>query len=111
LAESIVWKTLLKNKQTGYKFLRQKPIGRLILDFYCPQLLLAIEVDGSSHLKKIELDKFRDSYLDNLNIKTVRFTNSEVLNSIEEVKKSLNNFIQQRQQELHFPPPFSREGD
>ena len=47
--EKILWNKVLKGRKTGYKFLRQKPIYRFILDFYCRELLLAIEIDGAYH--------------------------------------------------------------
>jgi len=46
-----------------YRFLRQKPIGNYILDFYCSKLLLAIEIDGISHEDRIDYDHKRDDYL------------------------------------------------
>jgi len=89
-AEKIFWK-LLSYKKTGYKFLRQKPMGKFILDFYCSKLMLAIEVDGDSHDSKKYLDKQRDLYLEQRGIRTVRFTNKEILNDIEKVKNRLSS--------------------
>jgi imidazole glycerol-phosphate synthase subunit HisF len=91
-AEYIMWQFLRKNKY-GYKFIRQKPIFRFILDFYCRKLLLAIEIDGESHDKKKNYDKERDLYLKSINIKTIRFTNDEVLNNFNEVLKRLLPFL------------------
>ena len=49
-AEKYIWKILLKNKQlNGYKFTRQKPLSKFIVDFYCSKLLLAVEIDGGYH--------------------------------------------------------------
>jgi len=50
-AEMIIW-NYLRGNQCGYKFRRQHPVGNFILDFYCHQLKLAIEIDGSIHIKK-----------------------------------------------------------
>ena len=91
-AESIMWQFLRKNKY-GYKFVRQKPIFRFILDFYCSKLLLAIEIDGDSHDKKKNYDQTRDKYLENVNVKTLRFTNDEVLNNFNSVLKRLLPFL------------------
>ncbi|MFA6185451.1 MAG: endonuclease domain-containing protein [Candidatus Shapirobacteria bacterium] len=101
-SELLIWNIILKNKQTGYLFLRQKPIGRFILDFYCSKLLLAIEIDGDSHDKKQFLDKSRDLYLEQRKIKTIRFKNEEALNNIKEVKQDLSEIISNRKQELKF---------
>jgi very-short-patch-repair endonuclease len=84
-AEFIMWQHLRKNN-FAYKFTRQKPIGRCILDFYCSKLLLAIEIDGSSHKIKENQDLNRDKALLNLNIATIRFTNQEILNNFPAVK-------------------------
>lgn len=84
-AEKTMW-NILRNKKLGFLFLRQKPMGKFILDFYCSKLMLAIEVDGDSHDNKKYLDKQRDLYLEQRGIKTIRFTNEEILNDIEKVK-------------------------
>ena len=89
-AEYIMWRYLRKTK---YKFVRQKPILRFILDFYCSKLLLNIEVDGGSHSTKQSYDLERDKYLQNLNIKTIRFTNEEVLNDFNIVLERLLPFL------------------
>jgi very-short-patch-repair endonuclease len=45
-SESLIWNSVLKNRKIDYLFLRQKPLGKFILDFYCSKLLLSIEIDG-----------------------------------------------------------------
>lgn len=91
-AEYIMWRFLRRNKY-GCKFTRQKPIFRFILDFYCSKLLLAIEIDGDSHNLKKNYDKERDLYLKSVNIKTIRFTNEEILNNFDEVLRRLLPFL------------------
>jgi len=88
-AENKIWKELLRKDQTGYRFLRQKPINRFILDFYCSKLDLAIEIDGNSHNHKKGYDNARDKFLQQIGIKTIRFTNDEILNDLESVKQKL----------------------
>lgn len=95
-AEFIMWQHLRKNN-FDYKFTRQKPIGRCILDFYCSKLLLAIEIDGSSHKDKENQDLNRDKALLNLNIVTIRFTNQEILNNFPAVKLKLIKVIKDRE--------------
>ncbi len=92
-SEKILWNKLLRKKHLGYKFSRQKPIGRFIADFYCSELSLIIEVDGDSHNNKKERDILRDKYLDCCGIKTLRFNNEEVINKINEVEKIIKEFI------------------
>lgn len=83
---------VLMKRKTGYKFLRQKPINRFILDFYCSELNLAIEIDGSSHNKKKGYDEARNLFLSQIGIKTMRFTDDEVVNNIDEIRKKILNF-------------------
>jgi len=64
LSEVLLWQELKKDK-LGYRFLRQKPIDKFIVDFYCQPLKLAIEIDGaSSHDNKMEKDKFISYWTD-----------------------------------------------
>ena len=98
-AEFIMWQYLRRNN-FDYKFTRQKPIFRFILDFYCSKLLLAIEIDGDSHDLKINYDLERDKYLEKMNIKTIRFTNDEILNDFLKVKNELLPLIKGRCHEV-----------
>jgi len=107
-SEYKMWKIILNNRKLQQKFLRQKPIGKFILDFYCSKLLLAIEIDGDSHDKKYWQDKNRDWYMEIRGIKTIRFTNEQVLNEIDNVFDILLEIIKNREKELVFSP-FSRE--
>lgn len=74
---------------TGFKFSRQKPINRFILDFYCSKLNLAIEIDGGSHINKKDNDSSRDKFLKQIGIQTIRFTNEEILYDIEKVRQKI----------------------
>jgi very-short-patch-repair endonuclease len=91
--ENVVWNDLLRRKQLGVKFTRQKPIDRFIIDFYCSEKRLAIEIDGSSHDLKKGTDDLRDKFLKACGITTLRFTNDEVLNDIKNVKREIEKFI------------------
>ncbi|HAP37549.1 hypothetical protein A2410_01365 [Candidatus Shapirobacteria bacterium RIFOXYC1_FULL_38_24] len=88
-AEKIMWDNFLSKDKTGYRFLRQKPIHRFIADFYCVKLNLIIEIDGDSHKNKTKTDIKRDKFLQQIGIKTIRFTNDQVLNNPEYVKQVL----------------------
>jgi len=79
--EKIVW-TYLRNRQfLGYKFRRQYSVDHYVIDFYCPKLKLAIEIDGEYHEKPEQkiYDKERQSYLENFGITFVRIKNEELL--------------------------------
>ncbi len=92
-AEQVFWNKILQYDKIKYRFLRQKPIFRFIVDFYCRKLLLAIEIDGGYHNKKKNYDQARDLYLKSVNIKTLRLTNDEVLNDFDSVLKRLLPFL------------------
>ncbi|HTK03377.1 MAG TPA: endonuclease domain-containing protein [Alphaproteobacteria bacterium] len=89
IAEEIIWHKVLRYRKTGFKFTRQKPINRFILDFYCSELNLAIEIDGDSHNKKKGTDKMRDEFLYKIGIQTIRFTNEEIMNNLNRVQKEI----------------------
>jgi very-short-patch-repair endonuclease len=91
--ESILWNEVLRNRMTGYKFLRQKPIYRFILDFYCRDLLLAIEVDGGYHKKRKNIDETRDQFLRALNIETLRIRDKDIELNLEEVRSQIQGVI------------------
>ncbi len=57
LSEVLLWNQLKARKMRGYQFMRQKPIGEYIVDFFCSKLKLVIEIDGESHVDKYEQDK------------------------------------------------------
>ncbi len=66
-AEQLLWFNILSQKKLcGYKFIKQKIVGHYILDFYCSELLLAIEADGESHIGRHDYDSERDEYIKNL---------------------------------------------
>lgn len=91
--EKLVWDQILSRDKTGFRFVRQKPIDRFIVDFYCSKLSLAIEIDGDSHVSKKGTDELRDEFLKKIGIKTIRFTNTEVDNNIDEVRRKIFDLI------------------
>ena len=84
-SEKKLW-SFLRMRQIGrHKFRCQHPIYRYILDFYCHEKRLAIEIDGNIHNSQQEYDKYRDEFLNSIGIRTLRLRNEDVLNSIEKV--------------------------
>lgn len=79
-AEKKLW-DFLKQSKLGYKFTRQYSAGPYILDFFCPKLRLAIELDGAHHKEKESMiyDKDREEYLKSIDIKTMRFWNEIII--------------------------------
>ena len=86
LTEELLWKHL-KNKELGYKFQRQYGIDGYVVDFYCPELRLAIEIDGGYHFTPdvIEYDQQRQDYIEAYDIRFLRFTNEEIYEDINKV--------------------------
>jgi very-short-patch-repair endonuclease len=86
-AEKIFWSHLRNKQLYGFKFFRQYSIGPYILDFYCPTLKVAIELDGGQHneFKKKEYDAIRSEYLKANQISVMRFWDNEVLLDMQSV--------------------------
>ena len=89
--EKKVWYQILKGRTP--KFHRQRIIGNYIVDFYCPQLRLAIEIDGYQHFyeENIEYDNKRTEYIESQDIYILRFENTEVNKDIEYVRFIIDN--------------------
>jgi len=91
--EEVLWQRI-RRKQLGVKFRRQHGIGRYIVDFYCPELNLVIEIDGDSHFSTEgkEKDTIRVAFMEALGIEVLRFTNEEVMNQTESVLERIMQF-------------------
>ncbi|MFA6474733.1 MAG: endonuclease domain-containing protein [Patescibacteria group bacterium] len=87
-AEQLLWKSL-KGKRLGYKFRRQHPLHGFIVDFYCYELMLVIELDGPIHQDQKERDSLRDITLSHHGFKTLRFSNEIVLTELHSVIKKI----------------------
>ncbi len=90
-SEKALWAKLRKQQMNGLRFLRQFSIGPYILDFYCPEKRLGIELDGGHHAeeKTKEYDFNRDVFLKSCDIKMLRFWNSEVQRNLEGVLEEI----------------------
>jgi len=86
--ERFLWSNL-RRKSLGCKFSRQYSVGPYILDFYCAEKRLGVELDGFHHLKDKEYDKQRDDYLLLNDIKILRFWNSEISDNIDKVLEKI----------------------
>jgi very-short-patch-repair endonuclease len=94
-AEAVLW-TYIKNKQIlGQRFLRQFSIESYIVDFFCPKLHLAIEVDGISHtyISDIKKDIKRQKKIESYGVSFLRFTNEEILGDLNEVLEEVKSKI------------------
>jgi very-short-patch-repair endonuclease len=90
-AEKVLWESLRNRQVKGCRFRRQHPIKDFVVDFFCYDALLSIEVDGEVHSDKYqrERDEQRTIILKNLGINELRFKNDQVLNHIDEVIKKI----------------------
>ena len=87
--ESKLWAYLRGNKLNGVSFRRQHAIGKYIVDFCSVKMKLIIELDGNQHMEQSEYDIARSIYLESLGYKVMRFWNSQVMNDIEGVIRSI----------------------
>ena len=96
-AELLLWGHI-RRRQMGFGFRRQFGVGPYSLDFYCPTLRLAIELDGDSHFVEgaAERDLRRDRYLRRFGIKTIRFTNDEIFYDLFSVLEKLRVLLKNK---------------
>ena len=89
LCEVLLWLQLNKQKFRGFDFDRQKIIGNYIVDFYCVNCRVVIEIDGNSHNEKEEYDKERDVFLEGLGLTVIHIQAREILKQLNEVMDML----------------------
>ena len=94
-AELLLWSKLRGCQFHSLKFRRQHGIGSYIVDFYCPDRLLVIEIDGDIHAQgnRKKMDCQREAYLTTLGLKAIRYPNDDVLNNLDGVLQDLENKI------------------
>jgi len=94
-AEADLWKNLQRSRLDGKKFRRQHSVGKYVLDFYCPECRLAVELDGEAHFTSIraDYDVVRDEFIRSLKIRTVRFENRLVFENLESVLETIKQHL------------------
>ena len=95
LAEVLLWNKLKQRKMEGYQFLRQRPIGNYIVDFFCHKLKLVIEIDGDSHENKVVEDEKRQNDLEKMGLTVLRFGDHTVKTHIEGILNAIYNWIEE----------------
>ena len=83
--EAILWQRLRNGKLKGYKFRRQHPIGKYVVDFYCAEASLVIELDGPTHLGREDQDAFRQAWLEAQRLIVIRCPNHEFRQGVDEL--------------------------
>jgi very-short-patch-repair endonuclease len=113
-SEKIVWTYLRRKQILNERFLRQFSVEYYVLDFYCPRLRLAIEIDGDSHFINqdvIDYDKVRQDFIENLGIEVLRFRNEEVFADNDSVISTITQKVKELQKQNPPRPSLSqREG-
>jgi very-short-patch-repair endonuclease len=106
LAEIILWQEI-NQKKLGYDFDRQRPIDEFIVDFYCKELFLAIEVDGITHYNEEanQKDLIREQRLNELGVFVLRFDDEMVLKDINNVVRSIQFWIEEHTKSNIRPTP------
>lgn len=106
-AEATLW-GVVRRRNLQYRFRRQHPIDRFIVDFYCAQAKLCIELDGESHLEpeQLEYDLARTEYLESLGYRVIRFNNNDVRYNINTVVDEIISKIES----ILTPSPCEGEG-
>jgi very-short-patch-repair endonuclease len=92
--EIILWRFLKGKQLLGYDFHRQKPIDEFIVDFFCNELMLAIEIDGVSHIGNEDYDKERQSKLEKLGVMFLRFKDDDVFYNCDFVMKEIEKWVE-----------------
>ena len=94
-SEILLWHQLKGKQMRGYDFHRQKPIDNYIVDFFCVELMLAIELDGYTHqnIETYEKDKQKEKRLNELGVYVLRFEDKEVFHDMVNVLRSIDIYI------------------
>jgi very-short-patch-repair endonuclease len=90
-AEEILWQALKNRQLNGLKFRHQHPIGLFIVDFYCPQCRLIIELDGEIHDRQVDYDAVRTEQLNHFGYRVLRFRNQAVIKDLNDVLQKILN--------------------
>jgi very-short-patch-repair endonuclease len=96
-SEVLMWNYLKGKQVLGYDFHRQKPILDFIVDFYCSELNLAIEIDGESHYGNEIKDEIRQKEIEKYGVSFLRFDESQIYFNLDGVIKIIDNWIQLHQ--------------
>ena len=106
LCEILLWQEI-KNKQLGARFNRQIPIDKYIVDFYCKDLYLVIEVDGESHYheNQPERDEIRQKRIESFGIRFLRFDDTDIKNNIKWVLNEICFTVNEMKDSIKKPTP------
>ena len=111
IAETRLWRALRRDQLKGLHFRRQHPIGAFTLDFYCPSLRLAVELDGGQHADQTkQTDARRTRFLSGMNIAVIRYWNNDIFDNLPGVLADLVANIELRAREMTPSPSLPLSG-
>jgi very-short-patch-repair endonuclease len=105
-AERKLWMHLRSRQMNGFKFRRQQPIGRYIVDFFCPERRVVVELDGGQHADQVQKDQRRTEFLNKAGYQVLRFWDNDVLTNTEAVVQQITTFVNHPS-----PPPSPSRGE
>ncbi|MES1026016.1 endonuclease domain-containing protein [Gloeocapsa sp. BRSZ] len=88
-AEKTLWQALRNRQLNGLKFLTQHAVGSFIVDFYCAECRLVVELDGEIHEQQLDYDTARTKQLQHFGLQVIRFRNQEVMTNLEGVLQQI----------------------
>lgn len=111
--ERLLWRQLRNRGLAGFKFRRQHPCPPYVLDFYCAELRLVVELDGGQHFDEAGLakDRLRTAYLQHHGLEVLRFSNLDVIRNLEGVLTEILSWIETRAPHPNPLPKGERELD
>lgn len=89
-AERLLWARLRAHRLYGLKFRRQQPIGIYVVDFFCPEKRLVVELDGGQHQDRTGYDEARDAWLKSAGYVVLRYWNNELMRNLEGVLEDIS---------------------
>ena len=104
-AERILWPRLRGRRFLGFKFRRQHPFGRYVLDFFCHESSIVVELDGLTHVGREAQDKRRQRWIESRGLKVLRFWDSDVYTNLNGVLEVIWHECDSRKAKVKRPPP------
>lgn len=95
LSEILLWQQIKGKQLLGYDFHRQKPILDYVVDFYCPELKLVIEIDGDSHEGKDNSDRIRQEKIEALGLHVLRYSDLEIKTNLDGILLHIKEWIEE----------------
>jgi very-short-patch-repair endonuclease len=110
-SERLLWKHLKRKQIAGYDFDRQKPIDKYIVDFFCNELMLVIEVDGITHNDKMNYDLKRQNDLERFGLTILRFNALDLVQNTQGVLEEIYCWVNENRKPTPDPSQEGKEGE